>query len=414
MNTDSKIDIERLVATTDRFENVYDETVAQIEATWGFDRVNLMLYRQNENCLEAVAGTGHPHQRSHTFRIPLHDPHGEDFRSIAARSFLTGEPKVIYSREDLAYSSREKFPHKKFSRAFAVIPLVNEDRKLGILSVAVEEDSDREIDDSSITSLAPACREISELLWNQYYRFDNDSRNDEFLQTIIRDGLIDIHYQPILNITNGTRHGYEALTRSRHHILKSSSILFEFAQRYNRHRDLAYFTHRKSLTALDRIPEPTKLFLNFHPQDFKEYVLMEHANPFREIDLSRIVFEVTERAFYSAENEFLELLDRYRDRGVQIAIDDLGSGYSSLELLATLAPEYVKFDISIVKSIHTNKRKRELLRSLTEYAQRISCRAIAEGIESEGELTELHNIGCELAQGYYLGRPAPIESGAGG
>jgi len=91
--------------------------------------------------------------------------------------------------------------------------------------------------------------------------------------------------------------------------------------------------------------------------------------------------------------------------GFMVAIDDLGSGYSSLKLLAEVQPDFLKFDVSLIQGIDKNLIKLELLKSMIALAGSIGATIIAEGIENQAEFELIKQMGVTLGQGYYLARP---------
>ncbi|HEV7498499.1 MAG TPA: EAL domain-containing protein, partial [Vicinamibacteria bacterium] len=102
---------------------------------------------------------------------------------------------------------------------------------------------------------------------------------------------------------------------------------------------------------------------------------------------------------------FRETLDRLRRAGLQIAIDDAGSGYSGLESILQLRPEYIKVATSIVRNLHADTIKRQVITALATLGEQIQAPLIAEGIEQREELDSLLQLGVRMGQGFLLGRP---------
>jgi len=117
------------------------------------------------------------------------------------------------------------------------------------------------------------------------------------------------------------------------------------------------------------------------------------------------VLEIMENAV-EADQQLLEAVDNYRDRGFQVAIDNFGSRHSNLDCLWRLSPSFVKLDLSIIHQAQTDAKIRRVLPKLIEIIQALGAQAIIEGIENEVQLDIALDAGGKLLQGYFLGRPA--------
>ncbi len=117
------------------------------------------------------------------------------------------------------------------------------------------------------------------------------------------------------------------------------------------------------------------------------------------------VLELTERAAIEDYAVFRGLLEEFRANGIEVAIDDAGSGYASLEAIAALAPDYLKITRGLVSTLAQEPIKQDLVRMLVDLARRIGAKTIAEGIESREEYTTCRDLGIDLLQGYYFAMP---------
>ena len=152
------------------------------------------------------------------------------------------------------------------------------------------------------------------------------------------------------------------------------------------------------------------LFLNFTPTSVynptfavKKTKAMCQEN---EVDIAHLVFEVTE-AEKVRDLDFLKnIMHEYRAEGAKIALDDLGSGYSSILHLADLRPDYVKLDQQLVRDAYKDYVRSVLLRAITEAAHQLGILVVAEGVETEEDLKFCLDINADLVQGYFLARPA--------
>jgi EAL domain-containing protein (putative c-di-GMP-specific phosphodiesterase class I) len=237
------------------------------------------------------------------------------------------------------------------------------------------------------------------------------------LQSILLEDQIGMAFQPVVDLGTGTVHGYEALCRgpvatSFH----NPAVLFAMATEADMVFELDRGCRRKALVAAKALPAGAKLFVNVFPScmydpEFQGASLIRILD---DLGLSpdRIVLEINEK--YAIENYplFLEALQNLTQMGFEVAIDDIGAGYSGFEKIANLNPRYLKFDMQLVRDIDGSYVRRELARALRDFAEKMDSRIVAEGIERDGELRVLEDLGIEFGQGFLLGRPAPPPSSA--
>jgi EAL domain-containing protein (putative c-di-GMP-specific phosphodiesterase class I) len=120
------------------------------------------------------------------------------------------------------------------------------------------------------------------------------------------------------------------------------------------------------------------------------------------------MFEFTENERIADAGHIQNIIDTYRALGFLTAIDDFGAGYAGLGLLARLRPDLIKVDIELVRDIDTNPRKQVILAGIINLARGLDLQVMAEGVETEQELTVLRAAGISLFQGYLFAKPAPM------
>ena len=120
----------------------------------------------------------------------------------------------------------------------------------------------------------------------------------------------------------------------------------------------------------------------------------------------RVVLEITERASLSGVKNVASCVSRLKALGFEIAIDDLGAGYSGLTSVARLEPEFVKLDMELIRGIHKHEMKRKIVRSMVELCHDMGKLIIAEGVEVPEEQSVLVDLDCDLLQGFLLARPS--------
>lgn len=215
--------------------------------------------------------------------------------------------------------------------------------------------------------------------------------------------------QPIFDARSRDVVAYEVLLRSDHDILGSPVALLDAASRLDRQFDVDRMVRRQASRVLPHLPSGTRLFVNLMPESLGDPAL---SNPDDALApwADRVVFEVTERVGLDDIHDVEQRLDAIRSQGYAIALDDLGAGYAGLNSFATLRPDIVKFDMELVRDIEHSETRCKLVGSIARLCRELGIQTVAEGIESEAELATVTNLGCDLLQGFLLGRPTAARS----
>jgi EAL domain-containing protein (putative c-di-GMP-specific phosphodiesterase class I) len=230
------------------------------------------------------------------------------------------------------------------------------------------------------------------------------------LQDVLLGDQITSVFQPIMDLQRGGMHGLEALSRGPRDTQHHSPInLFEAAASTDLVFELDRHCRRKAFHTASGLPSQHRLFVNVVPAamydpDFQGTALIKLLEGLGHSP-ERIVLEVSEQ--YAIENYtlFVQALENFKQLGFSIAVDDIGVGYSGFEKIAHLNPRYLKLDRELVRNIDSSYIRREMTRALKAFADRIGSTIIAEGIERDGELQALLDLGIEYGQGFLLGRP---------
>lgn len=212
-------------------------------------------------------------------------------------------------------------------------------------------------------------------------------------------------YQPIVEASTGALFAYEALLRSNEPALPNPEAILDAAEKLGRLEDVGRAVRKKAPEPIESAPPPALLFVNLHATDLEDETLGAPTSALTAI-ATRVVFEITERAALPDAKDVRRAVARLREQGFRIAIDDLGAGYAGLTTFATLEPEFVKLDMSLVRNIHTSSVKRKLVGSMTKLCSDMGIAVVAEGIELAEERDVIVELGCELLQGYLYARPA--------
>jgi diguanylate cyclase (GGDEF)-like protein len=237
------------------------------------------------------------------------------------------------------------------------------------------------------------------------------------LRGAIDAGQMQLYYQPIIALSNGTVRGVEALARWTHPE-KGLIPPDQFIPMIEQTGLIKVFSHWVINTALRQwsawnargINEAVSVnlsMLNLQDREFpdalaellKKWSVPPHA----------LILEVTESAMMNNPEQALVTLNRFQNLGVDIAIDDFGTGYSSLSHLKRLPVNEIKIDRAFVKDMRHDKDDEVIVRSTIDLAHNLGLMVVAEGVEDVETLNLLTDLHCDLAQGYYFGRPFPAE-----
>ncbi len=233
------------------------------------------------------------------------------------------------------------------------------------------------------------------------------------LQEIIEQRLLSAIFQPIISMTSAKIVGYEGLIRGPSDSPLHSPInLFKAARLHGLSPEVERLCREVVLETFSGLELPGKLFLNVSPECFTrpDFRRGESLGHMRNAALTpdRVIIELTESHPTYEYNLLREAAMHYRSEGFEIAIDDLGEGFSSLRLWSELGPDYVKIDRHFVQSINQDPIKLQFVRSIQQLAENCGAQVIAEGIETQAELMIIKDLGIMFGQGYHIARPNGI------
>ena len=214
-------------------------------------------------------------------------------------------------------------------------------------------------------------------------------------------------FQPIADISARNVFAYEALARGKNG--ESAASVFAAVPSGKLHA----FDHAARLGAVDlaaRLGLTAKLSLNVMPGCIESMpesldLLLEGATQ-AGLAPEQLMLEITEGEAVQRPKEFSQLLNRYRARGVLLAIDDFGAGYSGLNLLAYFQPDLIKLDMHLVRDVDRAGPRQAIARAVLQVCDDLGIEVIAEGVETIGEYAWFRRVGVRLFQGYLLARPA--------
>ncbi|MEA2133601.1 MAG: hypothetical protein QOC68_1510 [Solirubrobacteraceae bacterium] len=240
------------------------------------------------------------------------------------------------------------------------------------------------------------------------------------VRALIDGGDIEVAFQPIWDLSGTRVLGYEALARPRTSELSGPGEAFEIADSIGRGHELDAVCRRATLRIAGELPAGALLFLNVSPQSLEHDTLagdsLVLAVRGAGYEPDQVVLEITERTDARKEIIVPEAA-RLRALGFKLALDDVGAGNAGLEMLRAVPVDFIKIDRAVVASAVDDRGARAVMLAIMAFARESGSFVIAEGIESEEMLElardptpagEMRTIGAQGAQGYLLGRPAPV------
>lgn len=243
---------------------------------------------------------------------------------------------------------------------------------------------------------------------------ENKSFEDDLMQALNK-GEFRVYYQPIADTMNGEIYGYEALVRW-FHPLRGSVPPTEFipvAEKIGLINQLGEWVLRTACEAAASWSSPLKVSVNVSPVQLMNSSLTDTVVTILRttgLDPYRLDLEITESDVFNENTRSLEILSQLRELGVQISIDDFGTGYSSLTRLSYFPFDKIKIDRSFVINIPDQKDDLDIVRLIISMGKSLHMRIVAEGVETEEQLQSLRKLGCDLVQGYLIGKPGPLSS----
>ncbi len=245
---------------------------------------------------------------------------------------------------------------------------------------------------------------LTSLLQNMEHEWVREALNEDWLFSV---------FHPIVDAATGECFAQEALIRARDpHTGQTigAGPIIQACEKLNLEHQLDQRARKSAIRGAAELNLQTKVFINFLPNTIYDPEIclrttMEAAET-HNIPLERLVFEVVETEHIPDMPRLRHILEYYRERGVGTAVDDMGAGFTSLEYLTALRPDYVKLDRDVVVEAEHRLKKRDQMRQIVHTAKDLGIRVIAEGIETPGQMQLCVQLGVDYLQGYLFARPA--------
>jgi len=221
------------------------------------------------------------------------------------------------------------------------------------------------------------------------------------LRPLLDPEQLRVVYQPLVDLRTKKVWAYEALVRTDSPRYSNPMELFDAAIKLG---CVGFLGRAIRQLAIHHCPYQG-LFLNVHPHEFSEGWLVRPDDPIFSHE-HHVYLEITESVPLSHFSLCHSVLREIRHKGVSLAVDDLGAGYSNLKYIADLSPEVVKLDRALVLNLNLDQRMQTLVKKIVELCEDLGAKVVAEGIERSDELSAVLDTGAHYAQGYHLARPS--------
>jgi diguanylate cyclase (GGDEF)-like protein len=261
-------------------------------------------------------------------------------------------------------------------------------------------------------AIQPQLQDFSDIASLQ--RFIKFSQSNWLVEMLTTESFTS-HFQPIVSMRDTSQiYGYESLLRGldeKGNLVPPGPIL-ELATEAGLLPQLDRIARLSAIANFSRHQVKGQIFINFTPTALYDPVsclrTTVEAIDRAGISHKQVVFEVVESDNPQDLDHLKAVLQFYRDAGFLVALDDLGSGYSGLNLLHQLRPDFVKLDMGLIRDVHQDLYKASITEKLLEIAQKLDIQTVAEGIECIEELHWLQERGANFAQGYLIAKPSAV------
>lgn len=251
-----------------------------------------------------------------------------------------------------------------------------------------------------VTRMRRRAESYQRALYGDAPELEPDSIDSRFQRALDKAWMA---FQPIVDIHAKTVYAYEALLRTDEESLRRTDIFIATAERLGKVHELGRVVRNAVAKAAYDAPPHVNLFVNVHGLELTDEDLFSPTSGLASLS-KRVVLEITERTGLdpAAGPTRVAML---RKLGYRIAVDDLGAGYAALGALATLEPDVVKLDMSLVRSIEQHPVKQRVVAAIANLCRELGSRVVAEGVETKAELDTITDAGIDLIQGYLIAKP---------
>lgn len=226
------------------------------------------------------------------------------------------------------------------------------------------------------------------------------------IRRLLRDRAVRMVFQPAIRTGTQRIVFVEALARFAAKPYQTPDLWFAAAGEVGLRAELELMAIEAALDGVAKLPDTVSLSFNASPDTILH---AEFGSALQAAPLKRVIVEITEHEAVARYSSLVEALAPLRGRGLRVAVDDVGAGYSSLCHILRLRPDILKLDMALSRGIDGDPARRALAGALVSFCHETGSELVAEGVETEAELRALQALGVDVVQGFLFGKPAPLD-----
>jgi diguanylate cyclase (GGDEF)-like protein/PAS domain S-box-containing protein len=291
--------------------------------------------------------------------------------------------------------------------AYVGVPVLNRNGGTVGMVCAVSREAKPYLADIDLRVVKQVAELIGTLIEYPENGRDTTAAQRAAIRRVVYQRDFEVVFQSVHDVPSGKVVGVEALARFPREPFRPDGFLAQAAL-LGLGIELETAIVARVISMVPQLPEDIFVAVNISPT---AALVAPWVQMLADVDPSRIVLELTEHDAVLDYGALDDALEPCRARGVRVAVDDVGAGFSSFSHVLELSPEFVKIDQSITRHIDVDDARRRLAHAIAELAGQMGATVIAEGVETQGELDAINAVGISCAQGYYLSRPRPLVHG---
>jgi diguanylate cyclase (GGDEF)-like protein/PAS domain S-box-containing protein len=291
--------------------------------------------------------------------------------------------------------------------AYVGVPVLNRNGGTVGMVCAVSREAKPYLADIDLRIVKQVAELIGTLIESPESGTDTTAAQRAAIRRVVYQRDFEVVFQSVHDVPTGKVVGVEALARFPREPFRPDGFLAQAAL-LGLGIELETAIVARVISKVPQLPEDIFVAVNISPA---AALVAPWTQMLADVDPSRIVLELTEHDAVLDYGALDDALEPCRARGVRVAVDDVGAGFSSFSHVLELSPEFVKIDQSITRHIDVDDARRRLAHAIAELAGQMGATVIAEGVETQGELDTINAVGISSAQGYYLSRPRPLVHG---